>query len=289
MPANETDHDWEAFANQDPYWAVLTQDRFRKKVMDEAGRREFFLSGEKYIEWVFAMIRNHIDPQFNPATGLDFGCGVGRLVLPIGRRCQRAVGADVSEAMLAEARKNCQTEKVENVSVVKGDDNCSNLGSGFDFINSFIVFQHIPCDRGISLFRRLAELLNAGGVGAVHLTYSRSNFPVKGGIAEYNPAKKEVSQGGRHHLKAIQRAVRDRVAGIFRRPASLAGGAAEAPKSTAPVMQMNTYLLNPLFQILQEAGVREMHLSLSDHADAFGAVLFFKKGPRPYAFPALNE
>lgn len=94
-----------------------------------------------------------------------FGCGVGRLLLPLARRCQTAVGIHASDGMLREAEKVCQMEKVRNISLVKGDDNCSSQAPGFDFINSFIVFQHIPCDRGVRLFRRLLELLNEGGVG----------------------------------------------------------------------------------------------------------------------------
>jgi len=108
MPTDETDRDWDFFANKDPYWAVLTQDRFRKKALGESQRREFFSSGETHIDWVFSTIRHHIDPRFNPVKGLDFGCGVGRLLLPIARRCQTAVGIDVSDTMLREAEKTAK-------------------------------------------------------------------------------------------------------------------------------------------------------------------------------------
>jgi SAM-dependent methyltransferase len=285
MSTNNTDHDWENLAHEDPYWSVLTQDRFRKKVLDAAGRREFFLSGEKYINWVFSMIRNHIDSEFNPAKGLDFGCGVGRLLLPMARHCQAAVGIDVSETMLGEAEKNRQTEKAENISLVKGDDNCSGLTPGFDFINSFIVFQHVPCDRGVRLFQRLLELLNEGGVGAVHFTYARSDFQMDAGDSHYAPG----SRGGRYHLAGIKRAIQDRLARGLRRKSPSTGSNLEFSKSSMPTMQMNAYLLNPLFQILQQAGVREIHVAFSDHTDTLGIVLFFRKGPDAYLFPALCE
>ncbi|HUD47510.1 MAG TPA: class I SAM-dependent methyltransferase [Candidatus Baltobacteraceae bacterium] len=287
MPA-DTDHDWEILANQDPYWAVLTQDRFRTKAMDDTARRDFFLSGEKYVDWVFTMIRDHIDSQFNPATGLDFGCGVGRLILPMSRRCRTAVGIDVSDAMLQEAQRNCRAEKVENVSLVKGDDKCAGLEHGFDFINSFIVFQHIPCDRGIGLFRRLVELLNDSGVAAIHITYSRSQSPVMADAASYDPQKKESPRGARSHLAALGRAVRNRLARMFQGRTVASDSHPETANASTPVMQMNSYSLNPLFQILQHAGVREIHAALSDHDGSFGTVLFFKKGPGLYAFPALK-
>ena len=289
MSANNTDHDWEKLAHDDPYWSVLTQDRFRTKVLDEEGRREFFLSGEKYIDWVFSMIHQHVDAQFHPVKGLDFGCGVGRLLLPIARHCQAAVGIDVSETMLGEAEKNRQAAKAENISLVKGDDDCSGLAPGFDFINSFIVFQHVPCSRGIRIFRRLVELLNEGGVGAVHCTYSRSSFPIDMEAANYIPAASGGFRGGRHHLAGIKHAMQNRLARSFRPKVVSSENRPEPGQSSAPTMQMNSYLLNLLFQILQQAGVREMHVAFSDHGGALGAVLFFKKGSGSYRFPALSE
>lgn len=36
IPVMETtDHDWESFAKEDPYWAVLTQERFRNQNLNE--------------------------------------------------------------------------------------------------------------------------------------------------------------------------------------------------------------------------------------------------------------
>jgi SAM-dependent methyltransferase len=288
MSSNNTDKDWENFASTDPYWAVLTQDRFRKQAMDEAARREFFLSGEKYIEWVFSVIHKHIDPQFKPEKGLDFGCGVGRLVLAMSRRCRSVVGIDVSDSMLAEARKNCVSENAGNVEVVKGDDNCSNLKPGFDFLNSVIVLQHIPCERGILIFRRLIDLMTPEAVGAVHFTYSGSGFPMEPDASRYGARKKkEPSRGGKYHLSQLFRALKERGEETFQRAPSQAEGVES--KSPVPEMQMNPYLLNPIFQILQEAGVREMHVAFSDHTRSLGTVLFFKKGAASYAFPSLKE
>ncbi len=288
---DNTDLAWEMFADEDPYWAVLTQDRFRKKVLGETERHQFFLSGEQYVDWVFSMIRHHIDPQFNPGKGLDFGCGVGRLLLPIARRCQLAVGIDVSESMLKEAEANCQKEKVGNVSLIKSDDNFSTLAAqghaaGFDLINSFIVLQHIPCDRGVVIFRRVLKLLNDGGVGAVHFTYSRADFPVNSGALNYDPRKRTIPTGVRDYLAGIKYFLQKLRTRYFYRTIPLSANKSElAP----PVMQMNHYLLNSLFQVLQQAGVREIHVALSDHGGSLGAVLFFRKAQDKYLLPALEE
>jgi hypothetical protein len=88
-------------------------------------------------------------------------------------------------------------------------------------------------------------------------------------------------------LAQLFRALKERGEEIFQRAPGPAAGV--EGKSPVPEMQMNPYLLNPIFQILQEAGVREMHLAFSDHTRSLGTVLFFKKGAASYAFPSLKE
>ena len=58
------------------------------------------------IDVVFQNIKEHIDPDFQPVHGLDFGCGVGRLLFAISTRCEHSTGVDVSPSMLAESSSN---------------------------------------------------------------------------------------------------------------------------------------------------------------------------------------
>jgi hypothetical protein len=76
-----TDKAWEAWAKIDPYYAVLTDERFRAG--NDPG--EFFDSGEKHIDQAFRTITS-IAPAFAPQAAIDFGCGVGRLLIPLSRR-----------------------------------------------------------------------------------------------------------------------------------------------------------------------------------------------------------
>ena len=86
----------------------------------------------------------HIDPSFSINHALEFGCGVGRLVIPLAKIAKRVTGIDVSESMINEAKRNCESRKINNVFLTKTDDSLSLLANNYDFMLSFIVFQHIP-------------------------------------------------------------------------------------------------------------------------------------------------
>jgi 2-polyprenyl-3-methyl-5-hydroxy-6-metoxy-1,4-benzoquinol methylase len=109
----------EALARKDSYWAVLTSERFRRGNLSDAAVRDFFESGVRNVEVVFDTVRRRLDADFTPRSVLDFGCGVGRVLLPLAERCDRVVGVDVSETMLAEAREHCRRRGLPNVHLVR--------------------------------------------------------------------------------------------------------------------------------------------------------------------------
>ncbi len=164
------DDDWEQFARRDPYWAVLTDERFRTAKLSAARRAEFFAAGEKHMAAVFAWCEEMRPAPWSPRRALDFGCGVGRLLPALARRCAAVVGADVSEAMLAEAATNRRRMAMSNVELVRSDDELRDIQGGFDLIHSVIVFQHIAPVRGEAIFARLCGLLAEDGVAVLHFT-----------------------------------------------------------------------------------------------------------------------
>src|SRR5580700_9118948 len=97
---SNTDRAWEYFGRENPYFGVLTRDRYSRERLDGDGRAAFFASGEEYVAEMFDTTQKELRPDFQPIRALDFGCGVGRLALPLARRCQEVVGVDVSDSML---------------------------------------------------------------------------------------------------------------------------------------------------------------------------------------------
>lgn len=123
--------DWERFGELDPYWAVLTDGKFRADKLNAVSRREFFQSGDTHLDWVTEMIRGTVDPAFSPQHALDVGCGVGRVLIPMARRYPEAVGADVASSMLREAKNNLAVAGVK-ADLTLADDELTRLTGTFD-------------------------------------------------------------------------------------------------------------------------------------------------------------
>ena len=253
-----TDIAWEEWGRKDPYFGVITDPKFRRAELTDAARNEFFESGRAHVDYVLRMIRQYISPSFQPTSVLDFGCGVGRLLVHFAPTAAEVVGVDVSTSMLEEAQRNCDEFGVSNVRLFPSDDRLTALaGSHYELIHSFIVFQHMAPERGREIFRRLLDHLVVGGIAAVHFSYSKTCYAPTNGVAPPAPA-----------TTSIPGALR-----IWR------ASTAAPPPDADPEMQMNPYHLNELLFILQGAGVRRFHVEFTDHGGELGVFLFFQKLP----------
>jgi SAM-dependent methyltransferase len=165
----DTDKHWEYWGKHNPYYGVFASDKHLNQNINDEVLNTFFDSGQAHIDAVFRTIHTYVDLAFQPARALDFGCGVGRLTIPLATRAGSVVGVDVSPSMLEEARKNCVERNLRNMEFVVSDDTLSKVPGSFDFIHSYIIFQHIPIKRGEELLQRLVDALAENGVGALIL------------------------------------------------------------------------------------------------------------------------
>jgi len=255
-----TDAVWEWFGKNQPYFGVLVDPKYRNEQLNEEAKKDFFATGKKHVDFVLQTIKEHFESNFSAKRALDFGCGVGRLTIPLSTACKEVVGVDASPSMLQEATKNAKEMGAKNIQFLLADDNLSTLGSeGFDFINSFIVFQHIPLDRGYHLLRRLLSLLNEGGIGALHITYSTP------------PPDCAFTLRSKHGFVWYLRYRSYLVNGIMN---LVEGNSFDRP---LPIMQMNEYNLNAIHKLLYENECREAYSRFTDHGGALGVCLFFRK------------
>ncbi len=245
----DTDRDWEHFGQEDAYYAVLTEEKYKKGKIGET-KKDFFKTGDDYVSFLFDVIASRFNPKFRPKRSLDFGSGVGRLTIPIAARSKETVGLDISQAMIEEARRNAKEAGKKNIAFERSDDTLSAAPGNFDFINSFIVFQHMPVHRGEAVFRRMIRKLNRGGIAALQFTYS-SNKSAVFRFFNWIRIRVPLAQNMINLLKG--------------RPFN------------QPAMQMNEYDLNELYRILQEEEIGSVHATFTDNYGYRGVVLFFQK------------
>ncbi|MEZ5461954.1 class I SAM-dependent methyltransferase [Dokdonella sp.] len=167
-----TDKDWEKWGRDDPYFGVLSDEKYRSEHLSDENLADFFASGEEHVRMIIDTIRGHFSREFVPESALDFGCGVGRLLIPLARVSKRATGIDVSSSMLEKARQHCARLGIENVQLALSDDALSRIKSSHDLIHSHIVFAHIHPSRGMKVMQRLAEKVSPGGFMAVQFLYA---------------------------------------------------------------------------------------------------------------------
>src|ERR1043165_6842382 len=90
--------DWRAregeeFGRIDPYFGVLAQPQFHSTALDASSREEFFELGAAEIRDTLDTMRQLVGDDLRIERALDFGCGVGRLTIPLPRGARPGFGA----------------------------------------------------------------------------------------------------------------------------------------------------------------------------------------------------
>jgi SAM-dependent methyltransferase len=152
---------WEKFAEDNAYKYIKT---------DLAGdsAEAFWQSGE-------ATVREELVPlleEFGISRdcGLEIGCGVGRLVLPLCHVFRQMIGLDVSNGMVRRAQEFARQRQIANAQFVAVSDPSALLAAipqalgKVSFVYSLLVFQHIPDFQIIeSYIAAISQLLSRDG------------------------------------------------------------------------------------------------------------------------------
>ncbi len=166
------DETWEQWAQRDPYFAVQTAEKFRRENLTPEAKREFFETGRIDFERLREGIYDHLVVRpWVDRTILEYGCGVGRLLIPAAKVAEEVVGVDVSSTMLKEAGCNCAWARVDNVLLIS-TATFEQISNKYSLVFSYSVFQHIPPEQGMRIFGKLLGHIEPGGVGVFHFTYA---------------------------------------------------------------------------------------------------------------------
>jgi SAM-dependent methyltransferase len=196
------------------------------------------------------MVEQVTGQRFSPRRALDFGCGVGRLMAPLGLRAESIVGVDISPAMLDLARARCAEVAVRDASFVLSDETLSRVEGQFDFVHSFIVFQHVPPRLGYRLLDAILARLEPGGAAALHFTYARRAPWVRKLV---------------HRLRRGSQLV------------NMAVNVMQGVPLRFPMMPMYEYDRARLLATVHRIGAREVLQHETDHGGHLGVLLVFRR------------
>jgi SAM-dependent methyltransferase len=245
-----TDREWKRWGDLEPYYGVCTDPRFKRDALNEQSLQEFFDSGRQHVDHVLGVIRQRLRSDFAPTRVLDYGCGVGRIAIPLAQRASHITGVDIAPGMLVEAKRNAASRGAANVQFFSVDRFAAQPALTFDLIHSFIVFQHIRPKRGEQILRDLIRRLEPLGIGAIHITFASNG------------------RGLRFRWAQLRKRFT-----LVHRLANLATGR----PLTWPVMQMNSWSMNRVLALLYAEGGSSIFIEYSFHGAFLGAMLYFEK------------
>jgi SAM-dependent methyltransferase len=242
----DSDENWRLWGERDPYYGVLTNPRFRKDSI-AANRQIFFEDGQVFVGHWLGEIEKHFG-ALPRGRALDFGCGVGRLTIPLSDHFESVTGLDISQGMLEEARRNSAGRNIE---YLLSNDALSPVDGTFDLVNSVMVLQHIPVPRGMAIMSRLLSRVQKGGVCLIQISTKRHH----GWWSELRYRFRHDLPGGQTVLNLLERRAAD-----------------------TPVMQMNEYSLDAVFALFQAHGFGDMLVRYDRHGSTGVAIIISRLG-----------
>jgi SAM-dependent methyltransferase len=252
-----SDRRWEAFAAREPYFAVLTAPQYLRANLTAASEREFFASGEDYVDWMLRLIGESLVPEFAPMSTLEYGCGIGRLAIPFARRAGRVTAVDRSPTMLATARAEAERQGITHIDF-QSPATLFAAGRKFDLVNCYGVLQRMASADGLALLRQLVGLLGSGGIGAFHVPYRTTTS-----------ALVETSRRIRARIPVVNGVVNKLRGKPF----------------DEPFVASHSYVLDDVFQLLDDAfrarfgaPIAASHLTF-EHQQGFSAAIVFVRAP----------
>jgi len=177
----EMERDWDRRAKKDAFYYIATGNRIT------ANKKSFFASGEKSAREIL----DDVDPLLlGRETVLEIGCGAGWLLKPLASQFQEVYGVDVSGEMVRIGKELLADYK--NIHLYHNDGvTLSPLpDKKFDFVFSYIVFQHIPSREIVrGYIREALRVLKPGGIFKFQVrgfsAYEEEIWP-RGELQDYN-------------------------------------------------------------------------------------------------------
>lgn len=168
---------WNSRAENDAYHYIETN----------IDRKRFFEVGEERAAILIDPVLSEFGIGKSGEVAVDIGCGLGRFTRVLGRRFAKAIGIDVSDHMIAQAKATASG--LHNLEFFVSDGvSFPQPGNSADFVWSYEVFQHMPSNEVVEAnVRETARILRPGGYGLLHFKSAYENPTFLGRISRLFP------------------------------------------------------------------------------------------------------
>jgi 2-polyprenyl-3-methyl-5-hydroxy-6-metoxy-1,4-benzoquinol methylase len=138
---------------------------------------KFYAGGQYEVDRIEALLRrNRLD--FHPLNVcIDFGCGIGRLSMPLAARHKQIIGVDISPNRIELARKASSQHAIENISyqILKTENDIDALPS-CDIAICIRVLQYNPPPLSYDILKRLLSRVGNGGIAVFQAITFRKGY-----------------------------------------------------------------------------------------------------------------
>jgi SAM-dependent methyltransferase len=163
--ATRSNVEWKFWGKRDPLWGVAAWKGRNREGPNPWTDEEFYALGAS--DWQDFLLHWQ---RFGVAEGVavEIGCGAGRLTKHMAAHFRQVHALDVSEDMIAYARKHVERENV-SYAVVDGSEIPRAPGS-VDAVFSAQVFQHLDQQADVENYlREISRVLMPGGTMMIHV------------------------------------------------------------------------------------------------------------------------
>lgn len=173
---------WTHLGEVRPHYSVITQGEFLPANIPNS-IDSFWASGNSEADTAAFLLRKLGFGELSGKTCVEYGCGLGRVTIPLATKCAEIHAYDISESHLALARQRAESLRVNNVSFHHCGGRLPRSLQSCDLFYSRLVFQHNPPPIIRELIRLGLDSLRTGGIAIFGVPVYLSGYSFR--IDEY--------------------------------------------------------------------------------------------------------
>jgi len=176
---------WENTANANPYWGVLTDEKYLSENINSDKIKEFYKSGNGELNFMINYLKNHSISigDFKNYNFLEIGTGTGRIAQNSIKFCNNLYCIDISDKYL----QLCSNALTGNYTLVNYKHFYDYNFEKVKLIYTWITLQHNPPHEIKKIVKRVCDILDKDGYAFLHIPFAKNN-------SEYEYVDKEIMQ-----------------------------------------------------------------------------------------------